>query len=107
MIIPLSLSGTETVELIRDVVVIVFLTLGVFVLTVGSVLAVLLYRRASRVLDQAEHAVGRLETVLDSVQGTMDTLSGLAASVKPVLASGFGLVRVARMVRGVLGGGER
>ena len=66
------LSSTETFALIRDVFVIVFLSLAIISLLIFLFMSLSLYRRAMRVLDAADEAIERLESVaelLDSVAG--------------------------------------
>ena len=102
-----ALSGTETVAVIRDVVVIVFLILGFFVLFVGSVLGVLLYRRVSKTIDQAEHSISRMEAVLSSIQESVVAISSVAGSIRPALSTGLGVSTVFRAFRTVLGLGRK
>ncbi len=66
------LSSTETFALLRDVFVIVFLSLAIISLLIFVFMSLSLYRRAMRVLDAADEAIERLESItelLDSVAG--------------------------------------
>ena len=66
------LSTTETFALTRDVFVIVFLFFAIISLLIFLFMSYRLYRRAMRVLDAADEALDRLESVaelLDSLAG--------------------------------------
>ena len=63
------LSTTETFALTRDVFVIVFLFFAIISLLIFLFMSLSLYRRAMRVLDAADEALDRLESVAELLDG--------------------------------------
>ncbi len=88
-----ALDASETVGFIRDVVVIAVGLLGFFVLFLFSVLAILLYRRISRLASRAEEAFDRLDPAISSLETLGSTLQGLTR----VAQEGFSLAGVSRL----------
>ena len=91
------LSATETVALIRDIAVIVFLSLTLLVVLIATVLGVALYRRSSRI-------IGRVEHTFDKVEDAAEATRAAASAVRKGLTSGFGVTGVLRSVAGAFGG---
>jgi hypothetical protein len=69
------LSSTETVALIRDISVIVFLIFAVIALIIFMLYVHSLYRRVTRVLDAADKAIARLESVAGAARNVGNILS--------------------------------
>lgn len=92
---PVLLSSLETIDLIRDIVLITFLALAFLGLFVFSILAVLIYRRVARVLQRAEAILGRAETVADGVTEGFERISALAGFLNVGKTAG----RVLRRIR--------
>lgn len=89
------LSTTETVALIRDLFLVVFLSLAVISLLVFIFFALSLYRRVKRVLDAADEAIERLESItelLDSVLGATRNV-GSILSITGIATRLFGRFR--------------
>ena len=84
------LSSTETVALIRDVFVIVFLSFAVIALLIFIFFALSLYRRANRVLDAADEAIERLKSVAE----LLDSVVGTAINVGNILSIGGMATRI-------------
>ena len=97
-----AVDATETVGFIRDVVVIAVGLLGFFVLFLFSVLAVLLYRRISRLTTRAEEAFDKLEPAISSLESLGTTLQGLTR----VAQGGFSLASVSRLFGWFIGMGR-
>lgn len=89
------LTTAETVALIRDLFLVVFLSLAVISLLVFIFFALSLYRRVKRVLDAADEAIERLESVaelLDSVLGATRNV-GSVLSITGIVTRLFGRFR--------------
>ena len=84
------LTSTETVALIRDVFVIVFLSLAVISLLIFIFFALSLYRRVIRVLDAADGAIARLESMAE----LLDNIAGVTRNVGSFLSIGGVITRV-------------
>jgi hypothetical protein len=95
-------DATETVGFIRDVIVIAVGLLGFFVLFVFSILAILLYRRISRLTTRAEQAFERLDPAISSLESLGKTLQEFTR----VAQEGFGLAGVSRLVGWFFGMGR-
>ncbi len=78
------LSSTESVALIRDVFVIVFLSIAVIALLIFIFFALSLYRRVTRVLDAADEAIERLESVAER----LDNIAGATKNIGSILSFG-------------------
>ena len=87
------LSSTETVALIRDVFVIVFLSLAVVALLIFIFFALSLYRRVTRVLDAADEAIERLESVVELLGG----FAGAARNFGNILSFGSAVTAATRL----------
>ena len=79
------LTSLEVVALLRDVVLIAFFALFLF-----SVLAILLYRRLSRVLDRTERALAHTEAATEVIAESIGVVSQWAGALS--LASLVGRV---------------
>ncbi|NQW18538.1 MAG: hypothetical protein HQ478_13730 [Chloroflexi bacterium] len=92
----LLLTSSETVSLIRDILIIVFIVLAIISLAFVLVYGVLILRKLNRLLD-------KLENLATSAEGVLETLQGVGGSIRPISAitsvGGF----AARMVRKVWG----
>ena len=95
-------DATETVGFIRDVIVIAVGLLGFFVLFVFSILAILLYRRISRLTTRAEQAFEKLDPAIASLESLGKTLQEFTR----VAQEGFGLAGVSRLVGWFFGMGR-
>lgn len=78
----MALAGIEMVESIRDIVLIVFLSLGLLVLVAGSFVGLRLYGRFNRVVSRAESLVERVDSVISSVGSTASTVRGAASTIR-------------------------
>ena len=88
------LTSFETVQLVRDVVLIAVLLISFVAIFVFSILGVQLYRRLSAVLRRAEGALENVETVTGELsEGILKPLAGLrekASRIRPFLSFLFG-----------------
>ena len=98
----LLLTATETVGIIRDITVIVFLALAFLVVFVGSVLGVMLYRRSARILGRADRTISTLERTLGSIEDAADATRSAASAVRTGLGTGFGVTNIVRSLTGSL-----
>ena len=94
------LTAVETVGLVRDITVIVFLALAFLVLFVGSAMAIVLYRRSSRILGRADRAINAMESTMESIEDAADATRSAASAVRNGLGSGFGVSNILRSVAG-------
>ena len=84
------LTSLEVVALLRDVVLIAFFALAFLALFLFSVLAILLYRRLSRVLDRTERALAHTEAATEVIAESIGVVSQWAGALS--LASLVGRV---------------
>lgn len=78
------LSSSETIALIRDVFVVVFLSIAIISLLIFIFFALSLYRRATRVLDAADEVIERLKSVTE----LFDSVVGATINVGNILSLG-------------------
>lgn len=78
------LSSAETVALVRDVFLMVFLSVAFVALLIFIFFALSLYRRVTRVLDSADEAIERLQGITE----LLDDLAGAAKSAGGILNFG-------------------
>ena len=97
-----ALDAAETVGFIRDVVVIAVGLLGFFVMFLFAVLAILLYRRISRLATRAEQVFDRLDPAISSLETLGKTLQGLTR----VAQEGFSLAGASRLLGWLFGMGR-
>lgn len=97
-----AVDASEVVGFIRDVVVIAVGLLGFFVLFVFSVLAILLYRRISRLATRAEQAFDRLDPAISTLESVGKTFQEFTR----VAQEGFGLGGVSRLLGWLFGMGR-
>ena len=97
-----ALDGPETVGFIRDIVVIAVGLLGFFVLFLFTVLAILLYRRISRLATRAEQVFDRLDPAISSLETLGKTLQGLSR----VAQEGFSFAGASRLLGWLFGMGR-
>ena len=89
------LSSAESVALIRDVFVIVFLSLAVIALLLFIFLSLSLYRRLTKVLDAADEAIERLSSVADLLEGFLGAAQNASniVSISGIVTRLFGRFR--------------
>jgi hypothetical protein len=86
----LLLTGPETIAIVRDLAVIVFLALAFMSLSIGLLFSVLIYRRLARVMDAAETSLGRLDETTESLKESI----GQVSSTMNVLKAGGNVARI-------------
>jgi hypothetical protein len=92
----LLLTSTETVSLIRDILIIVFIILALISLSFVLVYGILILRKLNRLMDRFENLATSAEEVLDTVRGVGGSIRPLSAITS---AGGF----AARVVRRIWG----
>ena len=88
-----AISAPELVGFIRDVVVIAVGLLGFFVLFLFSALAILLYRRITRLTTRAEQTLEKLDPAIAGLESFGKTLQDLTRAAQ----GGFGLAGISRL----------
>jgi|GEM_PF-2005835 hypothetical protein len=92
----LLLTSTETVSLIRDILIIVFIILALTSMSFVLVYGILILRKLNRLID-------RFDNLATSAEDALDAIRGVGGSIKPLSAitsvGGF----AARMARRLLG----
>jgi hypothetical protein len=99
----LALTGLETVELVRDIVLITFLAAAFLLLLVGGILGLLIYRRASRVIRRVDRTVDRAEAMVNKVETTTNSVRRTATAVGRGMRAGSLARGAARVVFGKRG----
>jgi len=88
------LTSLETVQLLRDIVLIAVLLVSFVAIFVFSILGVQLYRQISAVLGRAEGTLENVETLTGELsEGVLKPLAGLrekASRIRPFLSLLFG-----------------
>ena len=87
------MSFAETLTQIKDIVVVGFLLFAFVLLLLGSVLAIRLYKRASRFMDRMENVAGNLESTFDRLTIARKAVKDAALTLRPV-AGAIGLLRM-------------
>ena len=88
----LFLTSSQTVSLIRDILIIVFIILSLISLSFVLVYGIFILRKLNRLIDRFEKLASSAEEVLDTVRGVGGSIRPLGAITS---AGGF----AARMVR--------
>ena len=96
------MTFAETLTQTKDIVVIVFLLFSFVLLVLGSVLAIRLYKRASRFMDRMENVAGNLETTFDRLTIARKAVSDAALTLRPI-AGAIGLLRMVQGLERVFG----
>ena len=90
----LLLTSTETVSLIRDILIIVFIILALISLSFVLVYGILILRKLNRLIDRFENLANSAEEILDTVRDVSGSIRPLA-----VISGAGGLaVRVVRKI---------
>ena len=88
------LTNLETVQLVRDIILIAVLLISFVAIFVFSILGVQLYRQISTVLRRAEGTLENVETFTGEIsEGILRPLAGLregASRIRPFLSFLFG-----------------
>ena len=92
-----SMTFAETLTQIKDIVVIGFLLFAFVLMVLSSVLAILLYKRASRFMDRMENVAGNLESTFDRLTIAREAVKDAVLTLRPI-AGAIGLLR---MVQGL------
>jgi len=92
--VSLLLTSLETVQLLRDIVLITVLLVAFVAIFVFSILGVQLYRRLSTVLERAEGALENFETltgqVSESIFRPLARVREATSRIRPFLSFLFG-----------------
>ena len=91
------MTFAETLTQIKDIVVIGFLLFAFVLMVLSSVLAILLYKRASRFMDRMENVAGNLESTFDRLTIAREAVKDAVLTLRPI-AGAIGLLR---MVQGL------
>ena len=78
----LALTGTETVGMIRDIVVITFLLITLLLALGGAVMGLIMFRKVSRVAARVERTIGRVESAVSTVESTASSVRGAATMIR-------------------------
>ncbi|MDA1278446.1 MAG: hypothetical protein O3B95_00170 [Chloroflexi bacterium] len=82
------MTSTETITLIKDIAVIVFLVFTTFVIVFGSLLGIRLYWRVGRFMD-------RMERFTDGFEAAFGNVATARKALRPVVR-GLGLMGLSR-----------
>lgn len=89
--VQLQIDGVTLVALLRDLVLIIFLTFSIIALLVAVVLGFMLYRKVSRILESANRISRNVQEgsslVTERVLRPLTTGPGLVGSVRQVMDS--------------------
>ena len=99
------MTFAETLTQIKDIVVIVFLLFSFVLLVLGSVLAIRLYKRASRFMDRMENVAGNLESTFDRLTSARKAVKDAALTLRPI-AGAIGLLRMVQGLERMFGKGD-
>ena len=87
------MTFAETLTQIKDIVLIGFLLFAFFLMVIGAVLAIRLYRRASRFMDRMENVAGNLESTFDRLTIAREAVKDAVLTLRPI-AGAIGLLRL-------------
>ena len=73
------MTFAETLTQIKDIVLIGFFLFAFVLMVLGAILAVRLYRRASRFMDRMENVAGNLESTFDRLTIAREALKDAVA----------------------------
>ena len=99
------MTFAETLTQIKDIVVIGFLLFTFVLLVLGSVLAIRLYKRASRFMDRMENVAGNLESTFDRLTIARKAVTDAALTLRPI-AGAIGLLRMVQGLERMFGKGD-
>ena len=87
------MTFAETLTQIKDIVLVGFLLFAFFLMVIGAVLAIRLYRRASRFMDRMENVAGNLESTFDRLTIAREAVKDAVLTLRPI-AGAIGLLRL-------------
>jgi hypothetical protein len=97
----LLLTGSEMIDVISDVIVIVFLIFAFFALIVFMVMALLLYRRLSTLIESLTEAAARGDHLLEELGDITEKLKGGGAIPGMAMRGVFGTLSA--VLGGIMG----
>ncbi|MEC9293829.1 MAG: hypothetical protein VYC65_06035 [Chloroflexota bacterium] len=87
------MTFAETLTQIKDIVLIGFLLFAFFLMVLGAILAIRLYKRVSRFMDRMENVAGNLESTFDRLTIAREAVKDAVLTLRPV-AGAIGLLRM-------------
>lgn len=84
----LALSSLETTALIRDIMLIIFLVLGILGLVLALVLGLTFYRKIKDLVERVDAGVDRVEAMVDKVDSTTDNVKRTATYMNRGMRAG-------------------
>ena len=99
------MTFAETLSQIKDIVVIGFLLFAFVLMVLSSVLAILLYKRASRFMDRMENVAGNIESTFDRLTIAREAVKDAVLTLRPI-AGAIGLLRMVQGLERMFGKGD-